>query len=112
MDETGRVERWMSLAVGLAAVFAVIVSLYQAQLARQQLRASAWPYVSQGNGYTTGNPYIRYVGNDGIGPARVKSFRVLVDGRPVPTWNAAVRGLTGEGEPALVYSSIGRGSVG
>jgi hypothetical protein len=110
-ERTQRVERWLSIAVGLAAIVAVVVSLYQASLARQQLKASAWPYISQGNGYTAGNPYIRTVGNDGVGPARIKSFRVVVDGRPVQTWNEAVRALTGEGEPALVYSSLGRGTV-
>jgi len=110
-ERTQRVERWLSIAVGLAAIVAVVVSLYQAALARQQLQASAWPYVSQGNGYTSGNPYTRVVSNDGVGPARIKSFRVVVDGRPVQTWNAAVRSLTGEGEPALVYSSLGRGTV-
>lgn len=110
-ERTQRIERWLSVAVGLAAIIAVLVSLYQASLARQQLRASAWPHLSQGNGYTFNSPYQFVVSNEGIGPARIKAFRVFVDGRPVPTWNAAVRGLTGEGEPALIYSSFGRGSV-
>jgi hypothetical protein len=110
-ERTERLERWLSIAVGLAAICAVAVSLYQATLAREQLRASAWPYVAQGNGFTTGSPYRRVVSNEGVGPARIKSFRVLVDTHPVPTWNAAVRALTGEGEPALIYSSFGFGSV-
>jgi len=110
-ERSQRVERWLSIAVGLAAIVAVMVSLYQARLARQQLRASAWPYVSQGNSYIPNSPYRFVVSNQGIGPARIRSFHVLVDGRPVPTWNAAVRGLTGEGEPSLIYSSFGRGSV-
>ena len=110
-DRGERTERLLSIAVGLAAIAAVLVSLYQTSLAREQLRASAWPYVTQANAFTPGNPYVRVVSNDGIGPARIRSFRVLVDGTPVPTWNAAVRMLTGEGEPGLVYSSFGRGTV-
>ena len=106
-----RIERLLSIAVGLAAIIAVLVSLYQARLAREQLRASAWPYLAQSNSYTPGSPYLRTVSNEGVGPARIRSFGVLVDGKPVPTWNAAVRALTGEGEPALVYTSLGRGSV-
>jgi hypothetical protein len=106
-----RIERLLSIAVGIAAITAVVVSLYQASLARQQLRASAWPYLAQSSSYTPGNPYLREVSNDGVGPARIKSFSVFVDGKPVPTWNSAVRALIGEGEPALVYSSLGRGSV-
>ena len=106
-----RVERLLSMAVGLAAIVAVLVSLYQTRLAREQLRASAWPHLSQGNTFTAGNPYVRFVSNEGVGPARIRSVRVLVDGKPARTWNEAVRALTGEGEPALVYSSFVRGSV-
>jgi hypothetical protein len=106
-----RVDRMLSLAAGVAAITAVAVSLYQAALAREQLRASAWPYLAQSNSFSGGQPYLRTVRNDGLGPARVRAFSVLVDGRPVPTWDAAVRALTGEREPALVYSSFGRGTV-
>lgn len=106
-----RVDRWLSIAAGIGALCAVGVSLYQAALAREQQRASAWPYVTQGNSYVTGEPYQRMVTNEGIGPARVRSFRVLVDGRPVKSWGAAVRALTARPDSAIVYSSLGRGSV-
>ena len=106
-----RVERILSVVVGLAAIIAALGSLYQARLAREQLRASAWPYLAQANAMIQGSPYTRVVSNEGIGPARVQSFRVYVDGRPVPTWNVAVQALTGSGEPALVYSTFGRGAV-
>jgi len=105
------VDRVLSVCAGIAAITAVAVSLYQSALARRQLRASAWPYVSQGNAFPPGANYTRIVGNEGVGPARVRAFEVRVDGRPVRTWNDAVRALTGEGEPRLIYSSFGRGSV-
>jgi hypothetical protein len=111
LERAERVDRLLSLAAGVAAITAVAVSLYQASLAREQLRASAWPYLAQGNRFTSGNPYVRIVSNEGVGPARVRAFSVLVDDRPVKTWNEAVRALTGAGEPALVYSSFGRGTV-
>jgi len=106
-----RVDRLLSLAAGVAAVTAVVVSLYQTALAREQLRASGWPYLAQSNSFVAGQPYLRTVSNDGVGPARVRAFSVLVDGRAVPTWSAAVRALTGDDEPSLVYSSFGRGTV-
>ena len=106
-----RVDRMLSLCAGIAAITAVVVSLYQTSLARQQLRASAWPYVAQSNSYLPDQPYRRMVANEGVGPARIRDFRVLVDGHPVPTWNAAVKALTGSGEPALIYSTVNRGSV-
>jgi len=110
-DSGDRLDRVLSICAGIAAITAVAVSLYQAALARQQLRASAWPYVTQGNSLTQGQPYQRMVSNEGVGPARVRSFVVLVDAQPVTKWNDAVKALTGEGEPALGYSSFGRGSV-
>jgi hypothetical protein len=85
-----RVERLLSLAVGIAAITAVLVSLYQAQLPRAQLRASAWPYVTQGNSMTAESPYRYVVTNEGIQPARIKSFRVLVDNKPQATLSAPV----------------------
>ena len=106
-----RVDRALSLAAGVAAITAVAVSLYQASLAREQLRASGWPYLAQSNSYVTGQPYVRSVSNEGVGPARVRSFSVLVDDRPMATWNDVVQALTGEREPDLVYSSFGRGTV-
>ncbi len=111
MSRTDRIERWLSLAVGIAAICTVAVSLYQTSLARRQLRASAWPYLTQSNSFPPGERYLRTVSNQGIGPAKVRSFRVLVDGKGVKEWNEAVRLLTGGGEPALVYSSFGRGTV-
>jgi len=101
----------LSIAAGVAAVTAVVVSLYQTALARKQLRASAWPYLAQSNSFTLGSPYTRTVSNEGVGPARVRGFRVIIDGRPVSTWDDAVKTLTGSGEPGLVYSSFGRGVV-
>src|ERR1041385_2375768 len=101
----GRLDRWLSLAAGVGAMCAVAVSLYQASLARQQQRASAWPYLAQSDSYIPGHPYTRMVDNEGVGPARVRSFTVLVDDQPVTTWGAAVRALTGRADPGLVYSS-------
>lgn len=111
LSRADRVDRLLSLCAGIAAITAVAVSLYQAALARRQLRASAWPYVTQANTLVPGTPYRRMVSNEGVGPARIRSFVVLVDGKPVQSWDAAVRALTGEREPALVYASFGRGSV-
>jgi hypothetical protein len=107
-----RVDRWLSLAAGFGALVAVGVALYQASLARAQLRAAAWPYVAQSNSYSgPGAAYTRDVENVGVGPARIRRFEVLVDGRPVPTWGAAVRALTDAPDSGVVYSSLGRGSV-
>jgi hypothetical protein len=104
-------DRILSLAAGAAAITAVAVSLYQASLARKQLRAAAWPYVAQQNAYSTDRPYLRLVMNQGVGPAKVRSFSVFVDERPMRTWNETARSLTGSPADGAVYSSIGLGTV-
>jgi hypothetical protein len=107
-----RIDRWLSIAAGVAALCAVAVALYQAALAREQQRASAWPYLVQSNSYAgTGAAYTRDVENVGVGPARIQTFQVRVDGRPVADWETAVRSLTGAPDSGMVYSSFGRGSV-
>jgi len=50
----GRVDRWLSIAAGVGAICAVAISLYQAALAREQQRASAWPYLNQSNSFMPG----------------------------------------------------------
>jgi hypothetical protein len=108
---TSVVDRWLSIAAAIGALCAVAISLYQAALSREQQRASAWPYLAQSNSYVPAQPYTRDVANEGVGPARIRSFEVLVDGRPVRSWSAAVRTLTGKTDSGLVYSSLRRGSV-
>lgn len=50
-DPRSRVDRWLSLAAGVGAICAVAVSLHQAALAREQQRASAWPYLAQADSH-------------------------------------------------------------
>ncbi len=106
-----RLDRVLSVSAGVAAITAVAVSLYQTALAREQLRASAWPHVSQSYSFEPNGPYRLTVTNQGVGPARIRDYRVLVDGKPVRNWRTAVRALTGDEEPALVYAWLGRGAV-
>lgn len=110
-----RLERAVSLTVGTAAVVAALVALYQAALAREQARASAWPFLEQGNSLAAGRPYVRTLANKGVGPARIRDVRVEVDGRPVPTWPAAIAALAGapdaRGTPDYDYTRVGPGSV-
>ena len=79
-------ERWLSILVGLSAIIAVSVSLYQAALARRQARAAAWPYISQSNSLNTDRPYTRAVANQGVGPARIRTVQVFADSQPVARW--------------------------
>lgn len=93
------------MVVGVSAVFigicALVVSLYEARLMREEQRAAVLPILELGRShYVTGDNEERWrlslhASNVGIGPARVLDFRVTVDGRPQPTWGAAMRSLLG-----------------
>jgi catechol 2,3-dioxygenase-like lactoylglutathione lyase family enzyme len=111
LERVGRLERGLSLIVGLAAIAAALAALYQTALARRQARAAAWPYLSQANSLTLGHPYTRTLANQGVGPARVRHVRVDVDGKAVATWDAAVAHLTGAAPGPYEFSWIGAGSV-
>jgi hypothetical protein len=106
-----RFERSLSLLVGIAAIVAASVSLYQASLAREQARAAAWPYLTGGSSLATGQRYYYVLANRGIGPARVRSVRVAVDGKDVASWTDAIRQLSGTPATSYEYSYVGPGSV-
>lgn len=103
-------DRALSASAGIVALSALTVSAYQAWLMRDQQHKSVWPYVMQYNGFTTSD-YTRAVRNAGLGPARVRLFEVLVDGKVQRTWPAVMRALVGRADSSLTYGSLGPGSV-
>lgn len=113
-DKSGiaaRFERSLALLVGLAAIVAASVSLYQASLAREQARASAWPYLMIGGSLSYGKPFSLAMYNRGIGPARIRTVLVTVDDKPVASWNDVIRTLSDSAVAPYEYSYIGAGSV-
>ncbi|MFT3789686.1 MAG: hypothetical protein QM741_01140 [Rudaea sp.] len=85
-----------SLAALALSVLALATSAYQArlmqaqtELMQTQARASVWPYVTIGkNEYSApGREAFSWrVDNNGVGPAKIESVRVLVDGQPYRNW--------------------------
>jgi len=79
--------------VGVIALFA---ALNEADAVRKQQMASVWPHVTirdvnYGPSGESRSEFI--VGNRGIGPARIVSAEVTVDGRPIQTWRDVVAPL-------------------
>lgn len=93
------------MLVGISAVIigvcALVVSLYETSLMREEQRAAVIPIMELGRSYNVSssdpskNRLALVAQNVGIGPARVLDFTVSVDGQPQPTWDAAMRELTG-----------------
>ena len=76
--------RIVSGSATMIAIIALATAVYQARLSREQAKASIWPYLVQGNSSNDG--YSRIVQNVGLGPALIRGFEVLVDGRPTRDW--------------------------
>ena len=93
------------MLVGISAIVvgvcALGVSLYETSLMREEQRAAVIPIMELARSYNTStsdpsrNRLAIVAQNVGIGPARVADFKVTVDGVPQPTWDAAMRTLTG-----------------
>ena len=104
------------MVVGISAVIigvcALAVSLYETSLMREEQRAAVIPIMELGRSYNTSrsdpskNRLALIAQNVGIGPARVLDFRVTVDGRAHPTWDAAMRELTGRDERVAYSMSV------
>jgi len=102
------------MLVGVSAVIiglcALGVSLYETSLMREEQRAAVIPLLELARSYSIdrNNPAAEtsslklHATNVGIGPARILDFRVTVDGKPQPTWNAAIGELLGR-DQSLSY---------
>ncbi|MBY0421443.1 MAG: hypothetical protein K2Q06_04005, partial [Parvularculaceae bacterium] len=98
----GRVTAFMSLLIAVATLGVVF---YQANLMRQQTRAATWPYLSvQSSASATEFKFI--VTNSGVGPARLESVTVAIDGKPVRNWDEALSMLIGEKAQGYSYSEV------
>jgi len=91
------------MLVAVSAVFigvcALVVSLYEAKLMREEQRLSVLPILELGRSHYTHDDTPEnwrlslHAENVGIGPAVIKNFHVWVDGAPHKTWRSAVGAL-------------------
>lgn len=79
-----------AVIASLIGLLALCVSGYTAWLQRQQVRAQVWPYLE--TGISPSNRHILLV-NKGVGPARIRSLQVFVDGKPQRDWRAVYEAL-------------------
>ena len=100
-NRRARLAEWGSVAAIAISAFALAIGVYQTRLMQAQARASVWPYVKIGLGYTDGGDssgFEIHVENNGVGPAVVKSVRVSLDDKPLHGWNDAFPLILGHGE--------------
>ncbi len=86
-----------ALSAVVVGACALAVSIYQSMLMREQQQASVWPHVEIGREYrrVEGDKHVFkvIVENTGIGPARLVTLRVLLDGKYQTDWPSAIKAL-------------------
>jgi hypothetical protein len=83
----------LALAV---SVFALAIGTWQTRLMQSQARASVWPYLAIGYTYSSNtdtNGFIWTIDNNGVGPARVQSVTLGIDGKPMRNWDEVIATL-------------------
>ena len=79
----------LSVAGALIAILALFATLRESEEVRRQTAAAVWPYVQvQMNDFDQGDEAALSLSftNTGVGPAKVRTLRMEVDGQPVPDW--------------------------
>jgi hypothetical protein len=99
-SSTTRARNWDAIAALIAALIgllALCVSAYTASIQRQQAKAQVWTQLMFANSDTD---HALLVLNKGVGPARLESLRLFVDGKAQPDWDHvfAALGVTHQGE--------------
>jgi hypothetical protein len=85
-------DRWIALAAVVAACAAVAGSCYDGCQNRDYMKRSKRPEIVISYYHNSrGSEF--WIGNIGLGPARIQWFSVLVDGRHVFSWEEMVRAL-------------------
>jgi hypothetical protein len=88
---------WLEYVSTFVAVVISVVSLWVAigseQANRQMVAASSWPILIVGSSNVGDNEaqLSFHIANDGVGPAKVRTFEVFYKGRPYSTSDALMR---------------------
>ncbi|GAA0707883.1 hypothetical protein [Dokdonella soli] len=109
-----RIDRVSASNVGSAlalavSVFALAIGAYQTRLMQGQARASVWPFLSIGYTYssnTDANGFIWTIVNNGVGPAKVESVTLSLDGKPMKRWDDVLAALGAPQDSNSAMSSI------
>jgi hypothetical protein len=109
-----RLTFWQTV-LSLVGVFIAIVALYAAlsesEATRKQTAAAVWPFVQLTiNDHLSENraEFSISLTNAGVGPARMRSMRVLLMGKPLRDWHHAIELVGESGTHRLGQSYVSR----
>lgn len=95
------------------SVFALAIGAWQTRLMQGQARASVWPFLSIGYTYssnTDADGFVWHIDNNGVGPARVETVALQLDGKPMKNWTEVLKAL-GATSPINVSTTSFSGDV-
>ncbi|HKE48576.1 MAG TPA: hypothetical protein VKB52_10975 [Rhodanobacteraceae bacterium] len=107
----------LTSALALAvSIFALAIGAWQTRLMQGQARASVWPHLEIGynstyNSTTEEHSFVWRIDNNGVGPARIESVRLTLDGKPMKTWRDVLAAFGFEGETRVSTTSLAGGQV-
>ena len=97
-----RLTLWQTV-LSVAGVFIAVVALYAAltesAAVRQQTAAAVWPFLQFGtedSHWGESAEFTMSFTNTGVGPARMRTVRLVIDGHSVRDWAQAVTQLGGQ----------------
>ena len=96
----------LALAV---SVFALALGAWQTRLMQSQARASVWPHLEIGYTYNSNadeNGFLWRIDNNGVGPARIETVALSLDGKPMTNWREVLRALGFKGEMRVSTTSL------
>ncbi|HEY6986340.1 MAG TPA: hypothetical protein VH375_09660 [Rhodanobacteraceae bacterium] len=100
----------LTSALALAvSVFALALGAWQTRLMQGQARASVWPHLEIGYTYNTNtdeNGFLWRIDNNGVGPARIESVTLTLDGKPMKHWRDVLLALGFKGEMRVSTTSL------
>ena len=89
----------LSVAGAFIAVVALYAALTESAAVRQQTAAAVWPFVQfstlDADSGETAEFELSFT-NAGVGPARMRAMRLVIDGEPIRDWAHAVAQLGGQ----------------
>ena len=98
-----------SLLALAVSIFALAIGAWQTRLMQSQARASVWPHLSIGYTYNSNvddNGFLWRIDNNGVGPARIQTVSLTLDGRPMKTWKDVLKALGFHGELRVSTTSF------
>lgn len=89
----------LSVAGAFIAIVALYAALTESAAVRQQTAAAVWPFVqflTEDSDTGESAEFTMSFTNTGVGPARMRTMQLVIDGEPIRDWAHAVKQLGGQ----------------